>query len=152
MKSHYRFIFVPILVGILFSTATDLAADPSESFPNLIGKWIAENTVYLHTGQKTVRSVFDITEQNGPHFRGFHRWNDTHGGKAMATKKGKYISGDSEPIVGVIGFDGKSITIVEKDDLGTLRGKLIDTNTMQMISSEPGDNAMVVRMPLKRKP
>jgi hypothetical protein len=73
-------------------------------------------------------------------------------GKPLTTKNGKLITGDTEPFVGVIGFDGKSITIAEQDDTGVLHGKLVGKDTMLLIYEEPGANAMVFRLELKRKP
>ncbi len=68
----------------------------------------------------------------------------------MTTKKGKIITEDEEPFIGVVGFENKSITIVEHDDMGTITGQLIDRDTMQLIYGEPGSNAMVFRLELKR--
>ncbi len=70
----------------------------------------------------------------------------------MTMKKGQLITEDKEPFIGVIGFDGKSITIVERDDMGTITGQLTDRDTMQLIYGESGSNAIVFRMELKRQP
>jgi hypothetical protein len=149
-----RTLFTTMVLCAAFSVLiapTVRGAESSPEIPNLVGSWVGEYKVYLHTGQKMASAELRITEQDGPHFRGVNAWKDAAGGKPMTTKKGKLITQDSEPFVGIIGFDGKSITIVEQDDMGTLHGELEGKDTMRLIYGEPGSNAMVFRMVLKRK-
>jgi len=152
MGSLYRFMLASVMLFILV-VPSSLKAGSQLKFVNMVGNWVDnEYKVYLHTGHKIGRIEFHIKEQDGPHFRGFHVWEHIDKGKPLTTKNGKFITGDKEPFVGIIGFDGKSITIAEQDDTGVLHGELVGENTMLLIYEEPGSNAMVFRLELKRKP
>jgi len=152
MGTLYRFMLASLMLFILV-TPSSLKAESSQEFPNMVGNWgDDEYKVYLYTGSKIGQIEFQIKEQDGPHFRGVHVWKHVDSGKPLTTKNGNLITGDTEPFVGVIGFDGKSITIAEQDDTGVLHGMLTGDDTMQLIYEEPGPNAMVFRLELKRKP
>jgi hypothetical protein len=152
MRVSYRLMLASVMLFILVVPSTVKAESPQE-FPNMVGNWVDnEYKVYLYTGFKMAQVEFRIKEQDGPHFRGVHVWKHVDNGKPLTTKNGKLITGDTEPFVGVIGFDGKSITIAEQDDTGVLHGKLVGKDTMLLIYEEPGANAMVFRLELKRKP
>jgi hypothetical protein len=152
MATLNRFMMACAVLCILV-VPSNLKAESHQKFPNMVGNWVDnEYKVYLYTGSKIGQIVFHIKEQDGPYFRGVHVWKHIDKGKPMTTKKGKLITGDTEPFVGIIGFDGKSITIAEQDDTGVLHGKLIGKDTMELIYEEPGSNAMVIRYVLKKKP
>jgi hypothetical protein len=130
-----------------------LKAKSDQEFPNTVGTWVDNHyKATFYTGSKIGRNEFRIKEQDGPYFRGVHQWKQTDGGKPLTTKKGKLITEDTEPFVGVIGFDGESISMAEQDDTGLLHGKLVAKDTMLLIYEEPGSNALVMRLELKRKP
>ncbi len=152
MRTSYRFMLVGFILFVLVFPL-GLQAKTPQKFTNLVGNWVDNDyKVYLYTGQKKGQIEFRIKEQDGPHFRGVHIWKHVDKGKPLTTKKGKFITGDREPFVGVIGFDGESITIAEQDDTGVLHGKLVGKDTMLLIYEEPGSNAMVFRLELKRMP
>ncbi len=151
MKLFRKIVLLGVMIGIL-TTPIGLLAKSKQEYPDLNGNWVGEYKVYLRHGHKMAVAEFRIDQQDGPHFRGINAWRHVDSGKAMTVKKDQLITEDEEPFIGVIGFDGKSITIVEHDDMGTITGQLIDRDTMQLIYGEPGSNAMVFRMELKRKP
>lgn len=151
MKTLRVILLVIAMIGFL-STPVGLLAQSKQEVPDLKGNWVGEYKVYLRHGHKMAVAEFRIEQQDGPHFRGINSWQHVDSGKPMTMKKGKLITKDEEPFIGVIGFDGNSITIVEHDDMGTITGHLVDSDTMQLIYGEPGSNAMVFRMELKRKP
>lgn len=152
MKTLSITILFWALVGVLILPA-GVNAESNDKLPNLVGTWVDNQyKVYLHTGHKIAKVEFRITEQDGPHFRGVNVWSHIDSGKPMTTKKGKLITHDEEPFIGIIGFDGKTITIVEQDDMGTMHGELIGNDTIRLVYGEPGSNAMVFRLELKRKP
>ncbi|MCX2979236.1 hypothetical protein [Candidatus Marimicrobium litorale] len=131
--------------------AEQQAPDPIDGLPDLRGNWVGTYKVYLHGGHKMAEAEFRIVEQDGPYFRGKNAWRHVDKKQPMTTKIGKLISQDEEPFVGVIGFNNTSISIAEQDDMGALGGQLVNRDTMQLIYSEPGANAMVFRIELKRK-
>ncbi|MEH6545423.1 MAG: hypothetical protein V7701_03275 [Sneathiella sp.] len=57
----------------------------------------------------------------------------------------------SEPVLGVIDWDRKSIIWLDKDDETVRRARLINSRTMEMIAYEPGEHAVVNRMIMIRK-
>lgn len=131
---------------------TGVKAESDDKFPNLVRNWVDNQyKVYLYTGHKLAKVEFRIKEQDGPHFRGVNVWNHVDSDKPLTTKDGKLITHDAEPFVGTVGFDGKSITIVEQGDMGIMHGELVGKDTMRLIYGEPGSNAMVFRLELKRK-
>jgi hypothetical protein len=78
-----------------------------ESCPDLLGEWQSEPYDALTVdafGEERVLSNFTMTlsvaHQTGCHFRGENRWSDGD-------------MGGSEPVVGVLHADGKSLTMVE---------------------------------------
>ncbi|MCP4341077.1 MAG: hypothetical protein GY799_19860 [Desulfobulbaceae bacterium] len=151
MKFFRKIVLLGVMIGIL-TTPISLLAQSKQEYPDLNGNWVGEYKVYLHHGHKMAVAEFRIAQQDGPHFRGINAWRHVDSGKPMTIKKGKLITEDEEPFIGVIGFDLKSITIVEHDDMGTITGQLVDRDTMQLIYGEPGSNAMVFQLELKRKP
>ena len=152
METFYRLLLFSVALFTLVVPSSLKAGSPRQ-LPNLVGSWVDnEYKVYLHTGHKIGRIEFQIKEQDGPHFRGVHIWEHVDSNKPLTTKNGKFITGDKEPFVGIIGFDGQSITIAEQDDGGVLHGKLVGKDTIQLIYEESGSNAMVFRLELKRKP
>lgn len=151
MKIFRKIVLFGVMFGLL-TTPIGLLAKSKQEYPDLNGNWVGEYKVYLRHGHKMAVAEFRIDQQDGPHFRGINAWRHVDSGKPMTMKKGQLITEDEEPFIGVIGFDGKSITIVEHDDMGTITGQLVDRDTMQLIYGEPGSNAMIFRLELKRQP
>ena len=131
--------------------AEQQSPDPIDVLPDLLGNWVGTYKVYLDGGHKLAEAEFRIVEQDGPYFKGINAWRHIDKKQPMATKAGELISQDEERFVGVIGFNNTSASIAEQDDIGTLGGHLVNRDTMQLIYSEPGANAMVFRVELKRK-
>jgi len=57
----------------------------------------------------------------------------------------------SEPFLGVIGWDGRTLTIAEREDTSMLTGELLNSETMSLIYVEPGEHAFAARMLLVRQ-
>jgi hypothetical protein len=151
MRSLCRIIVICSALCILI-VPTGLKAESSGESPNLIGKWVGEYKAYFYAGSRITQVELRINQQDGPYFKGVNAWKHVDHGKPLTAKKGKPLTEDAEPVVGIIGFDGKSITIVEQDDLGTLHAELVGKDTMRLIYGEPGSHAAVFRVVLKRKP
>jgi hypothetical protein len=72
-----------------------------------------------------IQITYTITNQDGRRFWG-----------TISTKRG------DEPIMGVIGFDGK--TVVARDNDGLYQGNIIDRDTIDVIYSHANKDSVVV--------
>ena len=152
MRTFYRIMQACVVLCILL-VPVGLKAESDQKYPNLVGTWVDKQyEAEFYAGPQFGWNEFRIQEQDGPYFKGFHHWKQGGGDKPLAIKKGKAIDEDTEPLVGVIGFDGESITMAEQDDTGVLHGKLVGKDLMLLIYEEPGSNAVVIRLELKRAP
>ncbi len=113
-----------------------LAADPV--FPDLVGTWSvkAEGAVMVQgkdpgekthwkSGQTTMASEMQITEQQGRIVKGTFRSPKT-----------------SEPFVGAIGHDGKTVYFVDTD--GYLDARIVDANTIESVYRHSTPKSSVV--------
>ena len=120
--------------------------------PDLVGSWKGEKTVYYLEGERRSISELEITKQDGFHFSGTRSWQHTEEDKApLGQVGGEHVRRASEPILGLVDFDGTTLHIVEHDDWGHFRGRLVDSDTIQLIYVESGPNAAVYRVTLKRE-
>jgi hypothetical protein len=56
-----------------------------------------------------------------------------------------------EPFTGVIGWDNRSLTMVERADTSVWRGELLNAETMAMVFFEAGEHAFIARQILVRQ-
>lgn len=142
-----------LLIGLVtFAYSVPVVTADDAAIPNLKGAWVGEYEAYFHAGMTKARVEIEITEQTGAGFRGFNSWQH-HRDKQppLAVQKGKPATSDKEPIMGVVGFDGKTLYIVEQGDDGRLDAALVGPDTMRVIYTESGDNALVYRTELTRQ-
>lgn len=128
-----------------------LADESKTAMPNLVGTWTGEKTIYFLKGSRHSVDILNITEQEGAHFRGTRTWEHRSDDEPLGHAGDDHTHQASEPILGIVGFDNKTIHIVEHDDLGQLHARLADPDTMEVIYVEPGENAAVFRVIMKRK-
>ncbi|MCR9212652.1 MAG: hypothetical protein NXI13_02965 [Proteobacteria bacterium] len=123
--------------------------------PNLIGTWTSiagevghwSGTLKAFGGQV---GILKVEEQLGGVFRGIMVYqNETDGPKFEGSEGINHTL--SEPILGVIDWDGVSIVWVDKDDETIHRARLTSENQMEVIAFEPGEHAAVNRMILVRE-
>jgi len=136
---HYLAAGFALLVMIVYPAA---AQDGSE---DLVGTWTMTDAKGRSWNGATIsRDTFksfelEITEQDGPVFSGKLRWqfiDDQH-----QLDDGKQVTSTSEEdVLAVRDFDGTYI-MVEHPDTSTHRLKIIDANTLEMISYEGGPGA-----------
>lgn len=142
-----------LLIGLVtFAYSIPMTTADDAAIPNLKGVWAGEYEAYFHAGMTKARVEIEITEQTGAGFKGFNSWQhqkDTQ--PPLAVQKGKPVTSDKEPIMGVVGFDGKTLYIVEQGDSGRIDAELVGSDTMRVIYSESGDNALVYRTELTRQ-
>ncbi len=88
----------------------------AQDVPSLLGTWkSASHLVQTFKGFGHVESVIEVTEQRGAVFSGTVGWQiaGTHGHDgARQTPSAK------EKLIGVVGWDNQSVTLVEHGDQG----------------------------------
>jgi hypothetical protein len=97
-----------------------------------------------------LKVVMKITEQNGAHFKGVRLWEHDPKHEPTFDAGGKKTHKAEEPILGIIGFDGKTIYAVEHGDWGVFHWRLVDPDTIESIYVESGPNAAIGRAIFKR--
>lgn len=142
---------VTVAVSLVVMCCAAMAGEDGKSLPNLVGTWTGVSKSFFTNGARQATRELKITEQDGPYFRGIWSWKNIDKGEALGEVGGKRVTEANEPVVGVIGFDGKTIHVAEKDDWGRLYIRLKDPNTIQLIYAEVGPAAKVTRCELKRK-
>ena len=141
------------MLCVLMTSSAAAAEEVGKSAPNLLGKWTAESKDMFVEGVRHFKGVLEITSQDGPLFSGTWSWKISDG-SPVATSGASGIARVTkaeERIVGVVGFDGKTIHIAEKDDWGKHVGRLVGTDTMHVIYVESGPGASAGRRILKRE-
>ena len=145
-------VWIIMVVLSLMSGSAALHAEGNKPPPNLVGTWhCAELKAYFHKGSRLSTDGLRVTEQDGAYFRGVHFWEHPEKKEAVAHVGGKPVTKASEPIMGVIGFDGKTIYIVEHDDTGVFHCRLTDPDTIEVVYVEAGFAAAIGRYIWKRK-
>lgn len=144
-----------VLIAALFILA-DLsflsAAGNAETPPDLRGAWKGTGEVYYPDAVKKIDTELNITEQDGWYFKGTRGWKlvdppEKPLGYIMNTP----VNEADEPFLGVVGFDGKSLTLVENGDLGTMKAVLAGEDKMEFLYYEPGEHPLVFRLVLTRE-
>lgn len=136
--------------------AAPVAAQQAEADASLVGNW--EAVAYAgRTSRGTSITLSDgnwaaieITSHDGPVFAGVMRWgvtSDEHGlhdGETVTTR-------GEESIIGVLGLDDTTYTVVEYPDTTVRRFLLTNDNTLEVVSYEAGPNALVSRATYERQ-
>jgi hypothetical protein len=146
-------LVIPFVLCALMTCSAAAAEQVGKSVPNLLGKWTVESKDIFVEGVKHFKGVLEITSQEGPLFSGTWSWKISDG-SPVATSGGSEnarVTQAEERIVGVVGFDGKTVHIAEKDDWGKHTGRLVGTDTMHVIYVESGPGASAGRRILKRE-
>lgn len=137
-----------LLAVLPFASAAQDAGTP----PDLKGVWKGTADVYYPDAVKKLDTELNVSEQDGWYFKGTRGWKLVD----PPEKPLGYIMNDpvnkaDELYLGVVGFDGRSLTLVENGDWGVMKGALVDSDTMELIYAEPGDHPLVFRIVLKRE-
>ena len=131
-----------IVLGVIgcsvLTTAAETATTPSDSIPNLTGIWKGTSSGYMvGLGFTEDSMTYNITEQNGQAFIGFKEYSFE--GEEPAR----------EDFAGIITDDG-TIYIVDYPG-GTVSGKMIGSNEMNLNSINDGDESYVFISTMKRE-
>lgn len=138
-------LFLPAVLP--FVSAAEDAGTP----PDLRGTWKGTGEVYYPDTVKKIDIELNVTEQNGWYFKGARGWKLVD----PPEKPLGYIMNDpvnkaDEPFLGVVGFDGKSLTLVENGNWGMMKAALSGENTMNLLYYETGEHPLVFRIVLNR--
>ena len=117
--------------------------------PNLVGTWTGTFKLIRWSGGAEATIELRVLEQDGPLFKAEKTWELAPGG-TPGSVGGKLVTKATEPLVGVIGFDGASVTMAEQGDGGVYTGRLTHPDTLELIYLEAGDVATVNRLTLTR--
>ncbi len=155
---QWRLSFLSALSALVLACSgfTALAADGSFSgrYPDLVGQWVVikKDAVFWHRdihSQENGPSHLKIEEQTGPVLEGVFLWQITPGSGRDHDGRSE-VSSSKEPVIGMIGWDGNTLTLVEHPDTGTMQGRMINSDTMELIHYEAGPYATISRYLLIR--
>jgi hypothetical protein len=134
-----------VAVAVWFGQDPVLAEDAA--VPNLVGTWIGPLKVLRAKGIGKGTLTIRVTEQDGALFKAEKSW-ETPG---TAGKVGsKEVEKATEPLAGVVDFDGKNVYLAEQSDNGLYAGRLAAPDTLELIYVEAGDGT-AYRAQLTRK-
>ena len=149
MIRRWAILALAILPALSLSLVRPAAA---EELPSLLGTWYAKYQVQTRQGSSPGETELEITEQNGPLFRGTYKWKYDPSTPVVSDHAGGVGKQGEEKYLGVIGWDNRSIYIADVGDKGYRYGQLTDANTMKLVYVESGEHATVDRAIFVRKP
>ena len=144
----FKALLVFFLVWSAYLAHSELKAKDADSapVPNLVGTWIgpfkAMREQSVADGSLTVR----VLEQDGALLKAEKSWESLG---AAGNVAGKAVKAATEPLVGVVDFDGKSVHLAEQDDNGLYAGRLVAPDTLELVYIEAG-HATAYRVRLTR--
>ncbi|UIJ71038.1 hypothetical protein [Aurantimonas sp. HBX-1] len=139
-----KFLAAMVVTLVVAAPVGMASAQDAAALPDLKGNWVGTSETVLmgsaahhedgEAGPRLSEMEFTmaVEGQDGRRFWG-----------TITSAKSK------EPFMGVIGFDGKSITARDTD--GYIEGDLVDDGTMQLIYSHTGDSTVVAATTYTRK-
>lgn len=125
---------------------------------SLIGTWtgVVRGHVYhdntVNSGDATMTLVIESLDPTDGYLAGYHEWflDDDHDGKP--DHRGDVVRGARDNLIGMVGFDGRSLKLLETHDNGTFEGSLAADGTLQLIYTEVDhDEATVFKAVLTRQ-
>ncbi|USG63181.1 hypothetical protein NBZ79_09355 [Sneathiella marina] len=143
------------LSGTLFF-ALPLSLTQAQEAPDLVGTWTGDHSIIIHRDGAVelgkITTVLTIKQQDGPYFQGSKTWKRQEKISVYSDIGEELATEGLENIVGVIGFDGETVTIAEGEDSGVHHGRLIDRDQMMLtyVESDIGD-AVLFRAILTRQ-
>ena len=149
----------PALAMLLTSLASlsGPGALADEPIPNLEGTWIKTDgqIIYWNYEINTFPHDYDIaqiqiTDQEGAVFRAYQSsiaGSDAHSGRHGTD----VIAQDALPMVGVVAWDGRSVTFSDIGDTTVQQCTLVDPDTMHCIVWEASEHAIAGRVLLERE-
>jgi hypothetical protein len=114
--------------------------------PNLVGTWTGPLKVLRAKGIGKGTLTIRVTDQDGALFKAEKAW-ETPG--TVGKIGSKEVDHATEPLAGVIDFNGKSVYLAEQGDNGLYTGRLTAADTLELVY-EAGDGT-AYRAELTRK-
>ena len=140
---------IAILVAAVFVLTSQSSSGQSVGdTPNVMGVWrlVAMDGIFGDQILTELPSTeVTIDRQEGAVFNGTMAYEVAesepafHDGTALTRMA-------SEPFLGVIGWDSRSLTIAERADTSLMVGELLNSETMALVYVEPGEYAFAARM------
>ena len=132
-----------------------LIASPAEALsdtPDLTGKWTCNDSPILIRGEwSTLQYTIEIKEQRNELLKGTFTWvmPEEKGVQGEKTTGERAYEG-AWTALGIVGWDGKTVEIVQYKGLQRHSGTLEDADTIRFIHSKIGNDAWVSRSTCKR--
>jgi hypothetical protein len=123
-----------------------LAEDANAAVPNLVGTWTGPFKAMRETAVADGSLTLRVLEQDGPLLKAEKSWKSPG---VPGDVGGKAVEEATEPLVGVIDFDGKSVHLAEQADNGLYSGRLTAPDTLEFVYIEAG-HATAYRVRLMR--
>jgi hypothetical protein len=123
-------------------------AEDAESapVPNLVGTWTGHFKAMREKGVADGSLTLRVVEQDGPLLRAEKSWESPG---VPGDVGGKAVEEATEPLVGVVDFDGKRVHLAEQADNGLYSGRLTAPDTLELVYIEAG-HAAAYRVRLTR--
>jgi hypothetical protein len=138
-----RFAAASVFAALLIiGPAVPLSAEES---PSMIGVWRTVHPAQANKGFTTIEHEFRFTEQKGPLFKGTYVWRLPKSIDVQMNDGAKTGWSGEERVMGVIGWDNRSVTLVDDGDAGQYLGRLVNDSVMELIYFEPGPHAAISR-------
>jgi hypothetical protein len=121
--------------------------------PDFVGRWSAEITIILESQGQIVEVnrdwVFVIERVDGGHVRGYHAW------RAKSDDPGYVedvsVLAASEPFLGVVSSNGKTLLLVEIGDYGLMFCKRIGPDELEISYMEAAPHAVAFAAIVRRE-
>jgi hypothetical protein len=117
------------------AVAVMAAEQDAAKVPDLTGTWSGPFKVLRAGGMGEGTLTLRVTEQDGPLFRAEKTW-DTPGAEGYVGDKA--VEKATEPLVGVVDFDGAGVHLAEEGDAGLYMGRLSAPDTLELVYIEAG--------------
>jgi hypothetical protein len=142
---------VAMAVAACLWQAPVLGQEAPDAFPvpDLVGTWVGPYSVIRSNGFAEGVLELRVVEQKGPLLKVEKAWKVAAGG-APGDVGGELVMTADEPLVGVIGFDGREIQLAEQGDEGIYSGRLVAPDTIEFLYIESDRQATAYRVRLTR--
>jgi hypothetical protein len=117
------------------AVAASAAEQDAAQVPNLVGTWSGPFKVLRAGGIGEGTLTLSVTKQDGPLFKAEKTW-DTPGAEGYVGDKA--VEQATEPLVGVVDFDGAGVHLAEEGDAGLYMGRLSAPDTLELVYIEAG--------------
>ena len=124
------------------------STSPSWSADVLDGEWTGENYRINSRGISLVRDTLVISSQTNGLLEASRSWETLEG--AGGHKGMTPVKSDVEELLGVFVALTGQIRFVEMNEPGTMNGRLIDRDTLDLFSTQPGRQPSVSHQRLRR--